>query len=210
MPLPRSNLLHYRPPTKGQRLCFHTCLFISHSVHKGVPCDSYLWCIGPHCTGTSHPGPLPLQTSDLRDSPSPGPLSRHQTLRTPQPSIQPLLVASDEHHWRPVQTCLFTSGPPPKTWHLVAVKAGQCKWSVCNILECFFAFMQFSEKNLPNNRLASGLSAPPLREILDPPLKEIRATLTMHLLNILSMRRCILTSSQYQNYCRVIKKASTL
>ena len=46
----------YRPPTELRRLCFHTCLSVSHSVYGGgVPCDHYLWRIGLHCTYTSPP-----------------------------------------------------------------------------------------------------------------------------------------------------------
>ena len=91
---------NYRPPTKlwEGNVFICVCPSVNLSVHRRSPCDHYLWCIGPYCTGL-HPQPWPLWTSDLG----------------PQASV-PLLVTSGGHHWRPVLTCSFED---PHEQHLV-------------------------------------------------------------------------------------------
>ena len=65
-------------------------IVFSHFVHRGVPCDHYLWCIGPHCTD---------------------PHSGHGT--SLDWTSTPLLMTSGGHHWRPVQTCSLQEPPLP-------------------------------------------------------------------------------------------------
>ena len=68
----------YRPPTKLWKVNIfsHVCLSVNHSVHKGrIPCDHYLWCIGPR---------LPRhRTSMYRD---PQDMQPHYTVTSPAPN----------------------------------------------------------------------------------------------------------------------------
>ena len=92
-------------------------MFSVVSVCSGVgEINHYPWCIGPHCTGPLQHGtrstalrPIPPQIFDLTVHPFPSPPWPPSRYRT---TVQgPLLVTSDDHHWRPVQTCSLQDTP---------------------------------------------------------------------------------------------------
>ena len=87
---------NYRPPTKWQRLCFHMCPSIGHSVHREGNHDAL-----ELTTQILNPGPR--QGSDLMDPLVPPPPDIRPQEPTPGPA--PLLVTSGGHHWRPAQNC---------------------------------------------------------------------------------------------------------
>ena len=72
------------------------CLFTG----RGVPCDHYLWYIGPRCTRPRPPihGLTPF-------------------VQDPDP---PLVISSGQD-WRPVHPCSLEE-PPLQYWHLVTIK----------------------------------------------------------------------------------------
>ena len=104
------------------------CPSVSQSVHGGVPCDHYPWCIGTHYTGPlsaalAHPG-------HGTSGPSPHP---------------PLLVTSGGHQWRCVQICSLQD-PLHQCWHLEAIEAGTVSasgWytSYWNSFFCFIVLL---------------------------------------------------------------------
>ena len=120
-----------------------TLMFLNTSVcPQRVPCDHYPWCIGPHLIGPTLP-------------------SRHVTSGTP-PFL--LLVTSDGHHWKYVQTWTPT---PTECWyllvkHIPSVQTGSMHHT--GMPSCFKAV--FSKNNYANYPLSVWCSCLP--DILDP------------------------------------------
>ena len=72
---------------------------------RGITCDQYPWCIGPHCTGTPQALSHPLRHGTSGTTQSYRVDIEHQPY--------PLLVTYGGHHWRPVQNCSLQDPPPP-------------------------------------------------------------------------------------------------
>ena len=70
--------------------------------------------------------------------------------------LVPLLVASGDHDWRPVQTCSFEDPPPPhQYWHLVAKAHMLGKQAVRILLECFLVLLYYCLRFLDSLDLKS-------------------------------------------------------
>ena len=99
-------------------LLVSVCLFMGEG--GGPQCDHYAWYIGPHCTGST-PSDIIYGTTLL--------------------SCPSLLVTSDGHYWRPIQTFSFEHPPYPR----VLTSGGQSTygWQAGGMLttECFLVYI---------------------------------------------------------------------
>ena len=114
---------------------------VCHSVHRGVS----MWPL-PNMHFNMGPNPLPLPTA-----PPPG----HQTWYLPAHPIghhtwgilSALLLTSDGHHLRPVQTCSLEAlfDTLHWYWHLVVTNKTRTvgKWMARIVLECILVLVRF-------------------------------------------------------------------
>ena len=95
---------------------FTMCPFLN----RGVPCDHYPWCIGPHCTYPCAFFPAPLDMGlgyllppDMGHGYLPPQLLTSGGGDHRRHGTHSKLLTFGGHQWRPVHTCSLEDSPPP-------------------------------------------------------------------------------------------------
>ena len=116
-------LHYYHSPTKLRESNVFTCVHLFTGGHHVIITHDAL-----DLTVQDHaPRLCDIRPSAMRPPSAPRPI-RRGTL---------LLLTSDGHHWRIVQTCSFEEAPPNRYCDLVAEARMVGRRVVCILLECF-------------------------------------------------------------------------